>query len=82
VTIRFVGNGTRAATVLVYRTDRPGGPRLVKEFVTGWDKQSAVWDGTINGRPAPPGAYQVGLEVTDAACNTGRSPTNHVVTVQ
>ncbi len=74
VTIRYTGNGTRSATVLVYRIGGPGGPRLVKTFVTGWDKHSAVWDGTINGRPAPRGTYLVGLEVTDAACNTARWP--------
>lgn len=74
VAIRYAGNETRSATVLLYRVDGPGGPRLVKTFVTGWNRQSAVWDGTINGRPAPAGSYLIGLEVTDAACNTGRWP--------
>lgn len=74
VTIRYAGNETRSATVLLYRTDVSGGPRLVKAFVTGWNKHSAVWDGTINGRPAPAGPYLVGLQVTDAACNTARWP--------
>jgi FlgD Ig-like domain len=82
VTIRFGGNETRAATVLLYRADRPGGPRLVKTFLAAGNGQPAVWNGTINGRPAPAGTYLVGLEVTDAACNTGRAPTNHVVTVR
>jgi len=76
VTIRYAGNETRGGTILLYRTDLPGGePRLVKTFLTPWNGQTAVWDGTINGRPAAAGSYLVGLDVTDAACNTGRWPT-------
>jgi FlgD Ig-like domain len=72
VTIRYAGNENRLATVLVYRTDLPGGPRLVKAFLA--KGQTAVWDGMIRQRPAPAGRYLVGLEVSDAACNTGRWP--------
>jgi hypothetical protein len=72
VTIRYAGNENRLATVLVYRTDLPGGPRLVKAFLA--KGQTAVWDGMIRQRPAPAGTYLVGLEVSDAACNTGRWP--------
>ena len=36
--------------------------------------QQATWDGRIHGRPAPAGTYLVGLDVTDAACNTGHFP--------
>ena len=72
VTIRYAGNENRLATVLIYRLDEPGGPRLVKSFLTGGN--TAVWDGRIRQRPAPAGTYLVGLEVTDAACNTGRFP--------
>lgn len=72
VRIRYSGNEGRLATVLIYRTDLPGRPRLVKEFLS--KGQSAVWDGTINGRPAAAGTYLIGLQVTDAACNTGRFP--------
>ncbi|MBV9943685.1 MAG: hypothetical protein JO262_16275 [Solirubrobacterales bacterium] len=74
VTIRYAGNETRSATVLLYRIDRSGPPRLIKTFVTGWDRQTTVWDGTIRGGPAPAGTYLVSLEVTDAACDTGRWP--------
>jgi hypothetical protein len=75
VTIRYAGNENRGGTILLYRTGVPGGPRLVKTFLTPWKGHQAVWDGTIRTRPAPAGTYLVGLEVTDAACNTGRYPT-------
>ena len=74
VTINYAGNENRGGTILLYRTDATGGSRLVKTFLTPWKGQTAVWDGTIGGRPAPAGAYLVGIEVTDAACNTGRWP--------
>jgi hypothetical protein len=72
-TIRYTGTEGRGASVLVYRTDLPGQPRLVKTFGTA-GTGSAVWDGLIGGRPAPPGVYLIGLRVTDAACNVGRFP--------
>jgi hypothetical protein len=83
VTIRYRGNEGRGGTILLYRTDLPGGRRLVKTFLTPWKGQAAVWDGKIHERPAPAGTYQIGLEVTDAVCNTGRFPgtSNTTVTV-
>jgi hypothetical protein len=74
VTIAYSGNENRGGTVRIYRTDLPGTPRLVKSFLTAWKGHQATWDGRINGRPAPAGTYLVGLDVTDAACNTGRFP--------
>ena len=74
VTIRYAGNGNRGGTILLYRTDLPGGPRLVKTFITQWGAHSAMWDGTIHGRPAPAGTYLIGIEVTNAACQIGRFP--------
>jgi hypothetical protein len=74
VTIHYKGNENRGGTVLVYRTDLPGGPKLVKSFLTPWNGHTAVWDGKIDGRPAPAGTYLVGLEVADAACDTGHFP--------
>ncbi len=73
VTIRYGGNEHRPATVLLYRTDVPGRPRLVDSFGIE-PKTPASWDGMIGGRPAPAGIYLVGLSVTDAACNTGYFP--------
>jgi hypothetical protein len=74
VTIDYTGNEDRGGTILIYRTDLPGGPQLVKTFLTPWKGHAAVWDGTIEGRPAPAGTYLIGLEVSDATCDTGRFP--------
>ena len=74
VTIHYAGNDGRGGTVRIYRTDLPGGPRLVKSFLTPWNGHQAIWDGKIGGRPAPAGTYLVGLDVSDAACDTGHFP--------
>ncbi|HUA04407.1 MAG TPA: FlgD immunoglobulin-like domain containing protein [Solirubrobacteraceae bacterium] len=74
VTIHYAGNEGRGGTIRIYRTDLPGRPRLVKSFLTPWNGHTAIWDGTINGRPAPAGTYLIGLDVTDAACDTGHFP--------
>jgi hypothetical protein len=74
VTVHYSGNESRGGTVQIYRTDLPGKPRLQKSFLTPWKGQTARWDGLIRQRPAPAGVYLVGLDVTDAACNTGRFP--------
>ncbi len=77
VTIHYSGSENRAGTVRIYRTDLPGPPRLVKSFLAlGQPRTRAVWDGRINGRPAPQGTYLIGFDVTDPACNTGRFPTH------
>jgi hypothetical protein len=72
VRIDFTGNGSRLATILVYRLTRHQRPVLVKSFITG--SHTAVWDGLIRKRPASPGTYVIGLKVTDVACNTGYFP--------
>ncbi len=73
VTIRFSGDAGAGATVLLYRTDVPGAPKLAFKFGTG-NAHRVVWDGRIHGLPAPAGTYLVGLQVTDQACNTGTFP--------
>jgi hypothetical protein len=72
VRIDFTGNGSRLATILIYRLDNRRRPVLVKSFITGG--HSAVWNGLIRGKPASPGTYYLSLEVTDLACNTGYYP--------
>jgi hypothetical protein len=76
VTIRYSGNENRGGTILLYRLDTARGrARLIKRFLTPWKGHTAVWDGTVaQQRPAPPGTYLLALEVSDAACNTGRYP--------
>jgi hypothetical protein len=72
VRISYTGNENRGATVLIYRIGAGRKPLLVKSFLTGG--QAVTWDGRIKQLPAPPGTYLIGLEVTDAACNTGYFP--------
>jgi hypothetical protein len=73
-TIRYAGTQGHPGRIELYRTGRAGAPKLVKTFRTSAQSQTAIWDGTIRGRAAPAGTYLVGLDVTDAACNTGRFP--------
>jgi FlgD Ig-like domain len=73
VSIGQSGTAGQAPRVLIYRTDQPGAPRLVKTFA-GRHGAVSRWDGTIDGHPAPQGTYLIGLKVTDPACNTGAFP--------
>jgi hypothetical protein len=70
VRIDYTGNESRLATILVYRLGHR--PVLVKSFLS--KGQTAVWNGLVHKRPAPPGRYLIGLQVTDLACNTGFFP--------
>lgn len=74
VKISYAGNENRGATVIIYRIQRHGRLRAAKSFLTAWKGQTATWDGLIGERPAPPGRYLVGLQVSDAACNVGSFP--------
>jgi flagellar hook capping protein FlgD/N,N-dimethylformamidase beta subunit-like protein len=74
-TATFAGADHNRPRVLIYRTDLPGGPELVKSFNATTKHGATVWDGTLTGgAPAPQGTYLVGLRLTDAACNTARFP--------
>ncbi len=72
-TIHYTGNAGRQGRILIYRTDLPGPPRLVKSYAARAGGVSK-WDGTIGRHPAPQGTYLVGYKVTDKACDTGRFP--------
>ncbi len=75
VTLSFRGNEGFRSEVLVYRTDLPGGPRLVDQFATKHNPHgTATWDGLIDGSPAPAGTYLIGLRTTDRSCTTNRFP--------
>jgi len=74
IRIGYAGNEDRAATVLIYRLDGQRPPVVIKTFLSSARGQTATWDGVIHRQPAAPGTYLIGLQVTDAACNTGRFP--------
>jgi hypothetical protein len=74
VTIRYSGSAGLRPRMLIYRTDLPGGPRLVKSYAATSAAGHSTWDGMIGGLAAPQGTYLVGLKLTDKACNTGRFP--------
>jgi hypothetical protein len=75
-TVTYAGNENRGGTVQIYKTDAPRwwtrAPE--KSFLTPWKGHRATWDGKIHQQPAAAGTYLVGLDVTDAACNTGHFP--------
>ncbi len=75
VTIHYTGTGGLRPRILIYRTDLPGGPRLVKSYAATSTAGHSVWDGTLaGGVPAPQGTYLVRIELTDAACTTAYDP--------
>lgn len=74
VQIRYKADQKGGATVRIYRTDLHNGPHLVKSFLPSANGFTASWDGRIAQRPAPAGTYLIGIDVTDAACNTGHFP--------
>lgn len=74
LTIHFTPGQYHNAEVQILRTDLPGKPRVVKSFGVNGRTGKAVWDGSINGQPAPAGTYLVGMSVTDQACNPGTFP--------
>ena len=57
----------------VYRTD-DGEPRLVAELGPVEDSRTLVWDGRVDGAPAPPGTYLVKVIARDRAWNVGSEP--------
>jgi len=59
-------------TVAIYRTDPR--PALVAQLPALHGPGTATWNGTVNGAPAPPGTYVVGLSTRDFAGNLGTSP--------
>lgn len=73
VTVHLTGLEGRSARVLIYRTDvEPA--RRVGELHVGFGARTATWDGTLDGRPAPPGTYLMGVLVADRSGNVGTFP--------
>ena len=71
--IRFVGPSTPPAQFAVWRTDG-GKAKQVAGFSGRRGRQTATWDGLVNGRPAPEGSYAFSVTVQDKAGNKGSVP--------
>src|SRR4029079_15232544 len=63
-----------------WRTDDPpkgaGGPKakLFASFTGRRGRETATWDGLIDGVPAPEGTYDISVTVEDTAGNRGSAP--------
>lgn len=73
VTIHIRGTEGRGARLLIYRTD-VSPSRRVGTIPIGFGRDTATWDGTLGGRPAPAGTYLMGLLVADRSGNVGTFP--------
>ena len=71
--IRFAGPSNPPPTIRVWRTDG-GKAREVARFEGRRGRRTAEWDGLVNGRPAPEGAYAFSVTVQDTAGNKGSAP--------
>ncbi len=72
VVFRYSGPRNEAPEFRIFRTDE-GRPRVVARF-RGGPKRSAVWHGTIRGRPAAAGNYAFTVTVRDKAGNRAVAP--------
>ena len=74
-TATFTGAGSRRPRVLIYRTDVPGQPVLVKSYNATSRRGRTLWNGTLTGgAPAPQGTYLVGLRLDRRGLQHGALP--------
>ncbi|MEA2426191.1 MAG: hypothetical protein QOH13_2601 [Thermoleophilaceae bacterium] len=73
VRIRFVGPADTPPAIGVWRTDS-GKAVQVAGFQSRRGRETATWDGLIDGQPAPEGAYAFSVTVQDKAGNRGSVP--------
>jgi hypothetical protein len=73
VTVRVAGTERRRSRVVIWRTD-VSSPRKVGQIVVPFEQDTARWDGTLDGRPAPAGTYLMGVLVADRPGNAGTFP--------
>lgn len=73
VMIHLKGLEGRRARLLIYRTDTPP-PRRVGQLTIPARARTVTWDGSLDGKPAPPGTYLMGLLVADRPGNVGTFP--------
>jgi hypothetical protein len=72
VVIRYAGPINAHPEFRIFRTDEGGAPRVVARF--RGHARSAIWHGTIRGRPADDGDYAFTVTVRDPAGNTSVAP--------
>jgi hypothetical protein len=73
VSIKFTGPTNPKPLISVFRTDS-GPPRLVERFTASLGTNIAVWDGFVQGKPAPPGTYAFAVTVQNRARVSGSAP--------
>ncbi len=73
VTIHLKGTEGRQARLQIWRTDVTP-PRIVGRITIPPRRDTATWDGTLDGAAAPAGTYLVGLLVADRSGNAGTFP--------
>ena len=71
--IHFTGPTNPKPQIAVWRTDT-GKPQVVARISARRGRHSALWDGTVAGRPAPDGTYAMSVTVQDKAGNDGSAP--------
>lgn len=73
VSVRLRGITSRAPALLVYRVEG-GRARLVLRRLGRPQVNLLLWDGRLDGRPAPAGTYLLAVRVSDLAGNAGTDP--------
>jgi hypothetical protein len=71
--VRYRGSSNPHPLVRVYRTDLPK-PKEVTFFLAPRFRKTVMWDGMIDGKPAPDGVYAITITTYDHAGNAGSWP--------
>jgi hypothetical protein len=71
--IRYRGSSSLGPLVQIYRTDLPQ-PQEVAYFNGRRGRRTVMWNGIVDGKPAPDGIYAVAITTYDHALNHGSAP--------
>jgi hypothetical protein len=71
--IRYRGSSNPRPLIQIYRTDLPK-PQEVAFFNGRRGRHTVMWDGKVDGRPAPDGIYAIAVTTYDRALNPGSAP--------